>query len=253
MAFQVSPGVQVKEVDLTNVVPAVSSTTGAFAGSFQWGPVDEVITVSDSKGFNSVFGNPANTEAGSEDYFTAESFLKYGSSLRVVRLNSTGLLSANALGGSKLLKNNEQYIEDYRDGSQASTVGTFISKYAGALGNSLSVEVCASSNAYYNDAVTAVNSVSGDSAVDLAVGTTTVEVDGNNVFQIGDIVQFANHSQQYKVLTTPTAVTLTIETIGTPTKTGLTVAVPDGTTIDDIGNSTTYSIRHQAHLQTQLK
>jgi hypothetical protein len=232
MAFQVSPGVQVKEVDLTNVVPAVSSTTGAFAGSFQWGPVDEVITVSDSKGFNSVFGNPANTEAGSEDYFTAESFLKYGSSLRVVRLNSTGLLSANALGGSKLLKNNEQYIEDYRDGSQASTVGTFISKYAGALGNSLSVEVCASSNAYYNDAVTAVNSVSGDSAVDLAVGTTTVEVDGSNVFQIGDIVQFANHSQQYKVLTTPTAVTLTIETIGTPTKTGLTVAVPDGTTID---------------------
>ena len=38
MAFQVSPGVQVKEVDLTNVVPpAVSSTSGAFAGSFQWG------------------------------------------------------------------------------------------------------------------------------------------------------------------------------------------------------------------------
>ena len=36
MAFQVSPGVQVKEIDLTNVVPAVSSTTGAFAGTFQW-------------------------------------------------------------------------------------------------------------------------------------------------------------------------------------------------------------------------
>ena len=44
MAFQVSPGVQVKEVDLTNVVPAVSSTVGAFAGSFRWGPVDEAVS-----------------------------------------------------------------------------------------------------------------------------------------------------------------------------------------------------------------
>ena len=44
MAFQVSPGVQVSEIDLTNVVPAVSSTVGGFAGTFQWGPVDEVVT-----------------------------------------------------------------------------------------------------------------------------------------------------------------------------------------------------------------
>ena len=43
MAFQVSPGVQVKEIDLTNVVPAVSSTVGGFAGAFGWGPVDEVV------------------------------------------------------------------------------------------------------------------------------------------------------------------------------------------------------------------
>ena len=49
MAFQVSPGVQVKEIDLSNVVPAVSSTRGAFAGVFQWGPVDEVKTVSDGQ------------------------------------------------------------------------------------------------------------------------------------------------------------------------------------------------------------
>ena len=42
MAFQVSPGVQVREIDVTNVVPAVSSSIGAFAGEFSWGPVDEV-------------------------------------------------------------------------------------------------------------------------------------------------------------------------------------------------------------------
>ena len=87
MAFQVSPGVQVSEIDLTNVVPAVSSTTGAFAGTFQWGPVDEVITVSDSKGLVDEFFSPANTDVGAEDFYSAEAFLKYGSSLRAVRIN----------------------------------------------------------------------------------------------------------------------------------------------------------------------
>ena len=45
MAFQVSPGVQVKEIDATSVVPAVSTSIGGFAGSFNWGPVEQVVTV----------------------------------------------------------------------------------------------------------------------------------------------------------------------------------------------------------------
>ena len=45
MAFQVSPGVQVKEIDATGVVPAVSSSIGGFAGSFNWGPCEQVVTV----------------------------------------------------------------------------------------------------------------------------------------------------------------------------------------------------------------
>ena len=135
MAFQVSPGVQVKEVDLTNVVPAVSSTTGAFAGHFQWGPVDEVITVSDAKGLVDNFYQPANTDAGAEDFYSAEAFLKYGSSLRVVRINSTSLNNANASSGTALLKNNDEYVSTYQDGSQNGTVGNWISKYAGSLGN----------------------------------------------------------------------------------------------------------------------
>ena len=64
MAFQVSPGVQVKEIDLTNVVPAVSSTVGGFAGAFRWGPVDEVVSVSDSQGLVDNFYTPADTNAG---------------------------------------------------------------------------------------------------------------------------------------------------------------------------------------------
>ena len=46
MAFQVSPGVEIKEIDATNVVPAVSTTIGGFAGAFNWGPADQVKSVS---------------------------------------------------------------------------------------------------------------------------------------------------------------------------------------------------------------
>ena len=152
MTFQVSPGVQVKEIDLTNVVPAVSSTTGAFAGSFQWGPVDEVVTVSGSSKLEQTFGKPSNTDIGAEDWYTAEGFLRYGSSLRVVRPSSTSLSSANAAAhASSIIKNGSEYVSTYRDGSQNGTVGKWTSKYAGALGNSLKVSVCGSADAYYKD------------------------------------------------------------------------------------------------------
>ncbi len=60
MANLVSPGVQVKEIDLTNVVPAVNSTIGAMAGSFDTGPVDEIITVSSETELIEKFGKPTS-------------------------------------------------------------------------------------------------------------------------------------------------------------------------------------------------
>ena len=46
MAFQVSPGVNISEVDLTAGVQTVSLSAGGFAGPFQWGPALDVINVS---------------------------------------------------------------------------------------------------------------------------------------------------------------------------------------------------------------
>ena len=62
MAFLVSPGVQVREIDVTNVVPAVSSSIGGFAGEFSWGPVDEVRTITSEKDLVSVFGEPKESD-----------------------------------------------------------------------------------------------------------------------------------------------------------------------------------------------
>jgi hypothetical protein len=37
MATSASPAIVVKEIDLTGVVPSVTSSTGAFVGKFRWG------------------------------------------------------------------------------------------------------------------------------------------------------------------------------------------------------------------------
>ena len=131
MAFQVSPGVQVKEIDASGVIPAVSTSIGGFAGSFNWGPVDEVRTVSSETELASIFGTP---DSDTFKYFlTAASFLKYGNALKVVRAAS-GHLNATD-GTAKLVKNEDHYDSLTHD-------GTFIAKYPGKLGNSLKVTVC---------------------------------------------------------------------------------------------------------------
>ena len=135
MAFQVSPGVQVKEIDLTNVVPAVSTSIGGFAGAFNWGPVEEVTTVGSEKELATVFGTPDTNTAS---YFlTAASFLQYGNALKVVRVG-TDNLNASATGAGILVKNQDAY--DSIGVALASEA--FVAKFPGTLGNSLLVSIC---------------------------------------------------------------------------------------------------------------
>jgi len=140
MSFQVSPGVRVREIDLTNVVPAVSSSIGAFVGAFSWGPVEEVRQVTSEKNLAEVFGVPNTTNNVS--YFTAAGFLQYGNNLQVVRAETAGLKNAIADGTANavLIKGQAHYDASYSAG-QAS-VGPWAAKYPGILGNSLKVEIC---------------------------------------------------------------------------------------------------------------
>ena len=136
MAFQVSPGVQIKEIDATNVVPAVSASIGGFAGSFNWGPVDKVISVSSEENLVETFGQPDNNTF--KHFFVAASFLKYGNALKVVRVLS-GHDNATADGTGQLIKNDEDYDNNYANGSLSK--GDWVAKYPGSLGNSLKVSV----------------------------------------------------------------------------------------------------------------
>ena len=87
MPFQVSPGVNVSEIDLTTVVPAVSSTEGAIAGVFRWGPVDTRVLVSTESELAARFGKPTTFNA--ETFFTGANFLAYGNKMYVARAAKT--------------------------------------------------------------------------------------------------------------------------------------------------------------------
>jgi hypothetical protein len=108
MPFQVSPGVNVTEIDLTTVVPAVSTTEGAIAGVFRWGPVDKRVLVDSENTLAFRFGKPTNLNA--ETFFTAANFLSYGNKLYVARVGNTTPNTAYALGGIITGASNTQVI-----------------------------------------------------------------------------------------------------------------------------------------------
>jgi hypothetical protein len=141
MTFQLSAGVNYSEIDLTGIVPAVGTTTGALVGSFAWGPIDEVRTITNEIELVDLYGKPdANTFV---DFFTASNFLGYGRDLRVVRANATStMLNATSNTTGRLIKNSTDYEENHKGNSFAE----WAAKYAGELGSSLKVSVYSGTN-----------------------------------------------------------------------------------------------------------
>jgi len=148
MAFQLSPGVNVSEVDLTTVVPSVLTTAGAFAGTFAWGPAGKVILVDNELNLIKTFGKPNSNSATS--FFTAASFLAYGNNLSVVR--AIGATSNNSISNGDTsavqIKNSDVFESTYLSANNTNSYGAFVARYPGVLGNSLSVSVCANTTAF---------------------------------------------------------------------------------------------------------
>jgi phage tail sheath protein FI len=146
MAFQLSAGVNVSEIDLTTVVPSVATSTGAFAGPFAWGPANTIITISDETRLVDKFGNP--DDSNYEYWFSASNFLAYSNNLKVVRAINVAQ-SRNATSNTNnvvLITNEDSYESSFSSGS-ANAYGVFASRYAGSLGNSLKVSM-ADANSY---------------------------------------------------------------------------------------------------------
>ena len=173
MAFQVSPGVQVKEIDATNVVPAVSTSIGGFAGAFNWGPTEQIITVSSENELASTFGAPDDSTA--KYFLVAASFLKYGNALKVVRASS-GHANATAQGTGQLIKNDDDYENNYADGSLS--LGLWAAKFPGVLGNSLKVSMISQGISSFSDwtYASSFDGAPGTSTAAAAVGASNDEL-----------------------------------------------------------------------------
>ena len=180
MAFQVSPGVLVQERDLTRIIPAVSTSVGAFAGVFRKGPLDEIVTVSSEQELVETFGKPDSSNF--EDFFSAANFLQYSNALRVVRAQNSSLANAVASGSSFVIKNETDYINNYATGQ--GSVGEWAARTAGAWGNNLLVSICPSAAAYETTVVTTLASTP-------AVGDTQVTVTSGTNIAVGDIINFS--------------------------------------------------------------
>lgn len=132
MAFLVSPGVEVKEVDLTNVVPAVSTSIGGISGAFAWGPVEEIVTVGSEKDLVAAFSKPDDTTY--KYFMPAAQFLQYANNLKVVRASVAGMLNATSGSAGQLVKNEDAY-----DSATFASGMEVVAKYPGVLGNALEV------------------------------------------------------------------------------------------------------------------
>ena len=136
MAFLVSPGVNVTEKDLTNVIPAVSTSIGAIGVVAEKGPMDEVTLISSEDEYVEIFGKP--TGSNFEYFFSATNFLQYGNALKVVRA-VTGNLNATSGGTGLQIKNTTHYLNNYADGSASN--GSWGAREAGTEGNNLKVSM----------------------------------------------------------------------------------------------------------------
>jgi len=147
MAFQISPGVNVSEIDLTTVIPSVQTTAGAFAGGFVWGPANLRTSVDSEITLVNKFGKPDNNTATS--FFTAASFLAYGNNLTVVRaIGANGFnAKANTVAPGVQIPN-EVYNAYINTTDNGNALGSFVARYPGALGNSLTVSIIDSSSTF---------------------------------------------------------------------------------------------------------
>ena len=142
MGFQLSPGVNVSEIDLTTVIPSVSTTAGAIVGDFVWGPANKRILVDSEITLVDRFGKPNSDTYVS--FLTAANFLAYGNNLRVVRAVGTSANNATSSGVGVQIENEDDYELNYAANTHT-TYGDFYARYPGVLGNNLKVVTCSDS------------------------------------------------------------------------------------------------------------
>ena len=135
----VSPGVKVREVDLTlGRIDAVNEQTGAIAAPFVKGPVGVPVLIETEQDLLQTFGKPSDNDGQYEDWLTASSYLSYGGVLRVIRTDSTNLVNAHYPVSSPVTLKIENQ-DDYVNNHQSDSDWIWSSRDPGSWGNGLKV------------------------------------------------------------------------------------------------------------------
>ena len=171
---QLSPGVNISEIDLTTVVPQVSTTVGGFAGAFRWGPVEERTLITSENDLVSVFGRPTNLNP--ETWFTAANFLSYSNALYVVRAANTSTVLAavaNTAGGVASSNSTVKNTDDY-DAKPFGAGVHYAARWAGEIGNSLKISVCDNANQFNSSIATSFSNSTVTTNTETSIATINV-------------------------------------------------------------------------------
>ena len=251
MADLVSPGVQVKEKDLTASVRSEPTSIGATAIISNWGPMNEVVTVSDETELVSIFGKPNGTNY--LYWFSAANFLAYSNTLKVVQMETTGAKNAVETGTAILIPNTTSWLtgdgtNGPYSGGEATSIGGFCARYPGTKGNSIRIASCFTgqavpatyeASAYYTQDVGAAGGITAA----MTKGSTALTVTASMDIAVDDIISFgvegpystpdatalAEKGQKYKV-TAYTTTTLTVERYPSVNAVGLATAIDGSST-----------------------
>lgn len=151
MAFSLSPAVVVQEIDLSQVISSTSSTLAAFAGKFNWGPVNEPMLISDETNLVRTFGYPSTNNA--VDFFTLSSFYAYSSGAWVTRVGNKNMTNANTTFGSTNISTeiNIQNSNEFTTEQLSIETVSLLAKYPGYTGNTLGVAYCSNQRQFALD------------------------------------------------------------------------------------------------------
>ena len=137
---QLSPGILVREVDVTvGRADNLLQNNGAIAGPFSLGPVSEAIDITTEAELIEVFGQPISTDRHYEYWMTASSFLSYGGRLKVVRVDGANLNNANAGVGIASTSVKVKNFDDYNANYSSATDFYYSAKNPGTYLNELKV------------------------------------------------------------------------------------------------------------------
>jgi phage tail sheath protein FI len=197
MAIQQSVGVVTNEIDLTTIIPTVSTTLAAAAGVFNWGPIGKAVMVSNESELIKKFGKPSDRNA--ETWFNTKSAMDYGTNVFVSRAANTtsvgtnGTLSAiaatsnvsNSVLLASVVKNQDDFLS--KQGSFDSSV-LYVAKYPSSLGNSLKIDVCDTPEVFTSNVSLSTNNVTGSLNISIGANTGSLQFDvvGNTAITVAN-------------------------------------------------------------------